>query len=275
VDFSQQIKNELENWTDEKLKIWNNTSWTHAILDAAGWGPFGEKPGTEGAWIPSVEDRKNAALLLKKALSSVKEIAVRDGRAQLEAMGIPSEDIDARLRVATTNDMLASFAAQLMDPESPLSLTTPDDYSRETFACYITAGKAVAAWEKNPTGALSEEELKEICSARTREVERQGKNRIAAFEDKPIEFPGDLEKAKTQFENQAKYLEDLKQAIFTTKGLSEQGIRCGFLGCENPPTVACPHGCRNWYCADCSKDHKHVLDADGKSVQAPLPRESN
>ena len=65
MDFSQQIKDAIAGWSPDKVKEWNNTSWAHTLLLAAGWGPFGEAPGTAGAWLPSVEDRKNAVMLLK------------------------------------------------------------------------------------------------------------------------------------------------------------------------------------------------------------------
>jgi hypothetical protein len=275
VDFSKQIKDEVEGWAPEKLKVWNNTSWTHILLLAAGWGPFGEAPGTPGAWIPSAEDRKNAVTLLEKALAAVHVAAVEDGKKQLAAMGIPAEEIEERLGKATLETMLASFEAQLKDPQSPLSITV-DAYARETFGFYIAAGKAIAAWKKDPERPLTDPELKAIAPEERQDgfVPVDKLNRIAAFnEDAPVEFPGGLDQAK----DAAKNLEELKQAIYTTKGLSEQGIKCGMLGCEGKPTILCPHGCKNWYCAECAPLHAHVLDKDlgEKPIQMPLPREVN
>ena len=207
-------------------------------------------------------------------------------------MGVPEAEIDARLSKAnaTVGALLASFEIQLKDPASPLSVTV-DAYSRETFGFYIAAGKAITAWEKDSTRPLTEAELKEISPEERRgpvavpvtfgpAAGMRGKAVLhpdgslgPVDESTPIEFPAGLEQAKEA----AKNLEDLKQAIYTTKGLSEQGIKCGMLGCENPPTVPCGLGCGNHYCEDCSKLHMHVMGDDGKplQVQAKLPRENN
>jgi len=276
MNFSQQIKDEVANWTPERLKVWNNTSWAHMVLIAAGWGPFGEAPDTPGAWIPPSEDRKNAVTLLENALSVIRDAALEDGKKQLAALGVAKEEIAEKIGKATLENMLASFEIQLKDPESPLSLTV-DDYSRETFGFYIAAGKAIAAWKKDGTKPLTTDELREIVPPERKDqgfVPVDELNRVAAFdESKPVEFPGDLEQAKEQ----ARKLESLKQAIYTTKGLSEQGLSCGMLGCNGKPMIMCPHGCRNWYCSECAPLHAHVLDKDPgeKPVQTPLPREVN
>jgi len=195
-------------------------------------------------------------------------------------MGVTEEEIAEKIGKATLGNMLASFEIQLETPESPLSQTV-DDYSRETFGFYIAAGKAIAAWRKDPEKRLSEEELKAISPEERRGPMKVpvafgpgGPNRVAAFdEDKPVEFLGDLEQAKEQ----VKKLESLKQAIYTTKGLSEQGLSCGMLGCNGKPVIMCQHGCKNWYCSECAPLHFHVLDKDPgeKPIQTPLPREVN
>ena len=39
---------------------------------------------------------------------------------------------------------------------------------------------------------------------------------------------------------------------------SMSGEICGILGCDNPPTIQCPH-CRTHYCNEHKNVHKHKL----------------